>query len=61
MHQHIGYRPLSAFTTQEIIDILKHDRPFAECLFPVSNSALFVQTLGFMLRDSIELVGLLYG
>jgi len=34
------HRLLSAW---EITDIIKHDTSFAVCLFPVANSALFVQ------------------
>jgi len=37
------YRPLSAFETKEIADILKCDSQFAVCLFPIANGALFEQ------------------
>ena len=57
-----AYRPLSAFKTYKITDIVKHDRSFAAgclCLFPIANGALFVQKeLGFsvmvMVRDSVR-------
>jgi len=37
-----AYRPLSAFKTQEIAGIFKHDVSFAVCLFPDANGALHV-------------------
>jgi len=43
-----AYRPLSAFKSCEITDILKHDTIFAVCLFPAANGAMFEQKkLGF--------------
>ena len=38
---------------QEITDIIKHDTPFAVCLFPVVNGTLFVQK-----KLGLRLVGL---
>jgi len=54
-----GSQPLSAFKSQEISDILKHDTPFVIYLFPVSNCTLgstsFVQKkLGFKARVSCD-------
>jgi len=40
-----SYRPLSAFSTREVTDVLTHDTPSAVCLFTVANGALLMQKL----------------